>query len=95
MIVLRSKKLVNGIEFRLQMSMVNNGYNGITTIGSYGDGENGKGFQLSVNYEGEESLKLHLSKVQTTMEYIAESLNGWGSVIEHLENEGFERVISE
>jgi hypothetical protein len=90
MTILRSKKIVNGIEFSLQMSMLNNGTNTITTICSYGDGENGKGFQLTVNYEGEESLKLHLSKVQTKMESIAESLNGWKSVIEHLENEGFD-----
>jgi hypothetical protein len=92
MTVLTSKKIVDGIEFSLRMSMVNNGTSTITTIGSYGDGENGKGFQLSVNYEGEESLKLHLSKVQTKMESIAESLNGWKSVIEHLENEGFDVV---
>jgi hypothetical protein len=90
MTILRSKKIVNGIESSLQMSMLNNGTNTITTICSYGDGENGKGFQLTVNYEGEESLKLHLSKVQTKMESIAESLNGWKSVIEHLENEGFD-----
>ena len=92
MTVLTSKKIVDGIEFSLRMSMVNNGTSTITTIGSYGDGENGKGFQLSVNYEGEESLKLHLSKVQTKMESMAESLNGWKSVIEHLENEGFDIV---
>ena len=92
MTVLTSKKIVDGIEFSLRMSMVNNGTSTITTIGGYGDGENGKGFQLSVNYEGEESLKLHLSKVQTKMESIAESLNGWKSVIEHLENEGFDVV---
>jgi hypothetical protein len=92
MTVLTSKKIVDGIEFSLRMSMVNNGTSTITTIGSYGDGENGKGFQLSVNYEGEESLKLHLSKVQTKMESMAESLNGWKSVIEHLENEGFDVV---
>jgi len=92
MTVLTSKKIVDGIEFSLRMSMVNNGTSTITTIGSYGDGENGKGFQLSVNYEGEESLKLHLSKVQTKMESIAESLNGWKSVIDHLENEGFDVV---
>ena len=92
MTVLTSKKIVNGIEFRLEMSMINNGTSTITTICHYGDGKNGKGFQLSVNYEGEESLKLHLSKVQTKMESIAESLNGWKSVIEHLENEGFDIV---
>jgi hypothetical protein len=92
MTVLTSKKIVDGIEFSLQMSMLNNGASTITTICSYGDGKNGKGFQLYVNYEGEESLKLHLSKVQTKMESIAESLNGWKSVIEHLENEGFEVV---
>jgi hypothetical protein len=89
MSVLTSKKIVNGIEFHLQMSMLNDGTNTITTICHYGDGKNGKGFQTTSNYEGEESLKLHLSKVQTKMESIAESLNGWKSVIEHLENEGF------
>jgi hypothetical protein len=92
MIVLTSKKIVGGIEFHLEMSMINNGTSTITTICGYGDGKNGKGFQTTANYEGEESLKLHLSKVQIKMESIAESLNGWKSVIEHLENEGFDIV---
>jgi hypothetical protein len=90
----KSKRTVGGIEFNLEISMHTNGATTITTICKYTYGEENKhesGFQMSgLNYEGLDSLKVHLSKVENKIKSISESLNEWKTVSEFLELEGFE-----
>jgi hypothetical protein len=91
----KSKRTVGGIEFNLEISMLTNGATTITTICKYNFVAQGNkhesGFQISgVNYEGIESLKIHLSKVENKIKSISESLNEWKTVSEFLELEGFE-----
>ena len=50
---------------------------------------------MGTQYQGEENLKEHLDKVKTEMVSVAESLNGWKTVIEKLEEEGYTQVITE
>jgi hypothetical protein len=88
MVVLTSKKTISGIEFDLKIELFGNTIITIVNV----VGKQGAGFQLNSDYKGLESVKSLLSNIHTRMEHIAESLNGWESVIEHLENEGFEIV---
>ena len=88
MVILTSKKTISGIEFDLKIELFGNTIITIVNV----VGKQGAGFQLNSDYKGLESVKSLLSNVYTRMEHIAESLNGWESVIEHLENEGFEIV---
>ena len=95
-IILKKTEIVNGIEFHLRTSMRSNGYEKITTIVSYsGTSLCSEGFQMETQYQGEESLKEHLNKVKTEMVSLAESLTGWKTVIEKLEEEGYTQVITE
>jgi DNA-directed RNA polymerase specialized sigma54-like protein len=95
-IILKKTEIVNGIEFHLRTSMKSNGYKKITTIVSYpGTSNCSDGFQMETQYQGEESLKEHLDKVKTEMVSLAESLTGWKTVIEKLEEEGYTQVITE
>jgi DNA-directed RNA polymerase specialized sigma54-like protein len=50
---------------------------------------------METQYQGEESLKEHLDKVKTEMASLAESLTGWKTVIEKLEEEGYTQVTYE
>jgi DNA-directed RNA polymerase specialized sigma54-like protein len=95
-IILKKTEIVNGIEFHLRTSMRSNGYKKITTIVSYsGTSLCSEGFQMETQYQGEESLKEHLNKVKTEMTSLAESLTGWKTVIEKLEEEGYTQVTYE
>jgi hypothetical protein len=88
MAVLTNKKTVDGIEFNLKIDLFGSMMIAVVNV----VGKQGTGFQLNSGYEGLESVKSLLSKIHTKMEHIAEGLNGWKSAIEHLENEGFEKV---
>jgi hypothetical protein len=88
MVVLTSKKTIIGVEFDLKIELFGNTI--ITNVNVVG--KQGAGFQLNSDYKGLESVKSLLSNVHTRMEHIAESLNGWESAIELLENEGFKKV---
>ena len=95
-IILEKTEIVNGIEFQLRTSMSSNGYKKITTSVSYSGTSNcSNGFEMGTQYQGEETLKEHLDKVKTEMVSVAESLNGWKTVIEKLEEEGYTQVITE
>ena len=95
-IILEKTEIVNGIEFHLRTSMRSNGYEKITTIVSYsGTSLCSEGFQMETQYQGEESLKEHLDKVKTEMASLAESLTGWKTVIEKLEEEGYTQITYE
>jgi len=88
MVILTSKKTISGIEFDLKIELFGSMMKAVVNV----VGKQGAGFQGNSDYKGLESVKSLLSNVYTRMEHIAESLNGWESVIEHLENEGFEVV---
>jgi hypothetical protein len=88
MVNLTSKKTIGGIEFDLKIELFGSMMMAVVNV----VGKRGAGFQLNSSYKGLESVKSLLSNVHTRMEHIAESLNGWKSAIEHLENEGFEIV---
>jgi hypothetical protein len=88
MVNLTSKKTIGGIEFNLKIELFGSMMMAVVNV----VGKQGAGFQLNSSYKGLESVKSLLSNVHTRMEHIAESLNGWKSAIEHLENEGFEIV---
>tara|TARA_R110000868_G_scaffold92689_1_gene257066 strand:- start:46 stop:345 length:300 start_codon:yes stop_codon:yes gene_type:complete len=86
----KRKITVDGIEFDLQTSMYTNGTTTIKTLCNYNYLNKKNGFQINLHYEGQESLKMHLLNVENKIKCIAESINGWKTVSELLEQEGFD-----
>ncbi len=86
----KRKITVDGIEFFLETSMLTNGTTVITTLCNYNYLNTKTGFRIKVHYEGEESVKVHLLNVENKIKCIAESINGWKTVSQYLEQEGFD-----